>query len=78
MNPALPCEISGLPEKSPSLIEREALLLTMSVQGEHMGTGGTFFPPAAAKWGGFVLNASVLLFLHHRRLLCHLGQLRSY
>ncbi|KAF3695864.1 hypothetical protein EXN66_Car011540 [Channa argus] len=33
MNPLLPCEISGLPEKSPSLIEHESLLLPMSAQG---------------------------------------------
>lgn len=33
MSPPLPCEISGLPERSPSLIDRESRLLTMSAQG---------------------------------------------
>lgn len=33
MNPLLPCKISGLPEKSPSLIKCEFLLLAMSAQG---------------------------------------------
>lgn len=34
MSPPLPCEISGLPERSPSLIDRESRLLTMSAQGQ--------------------------------------------
>lgn len=48
MTPQPPCDISGLSEKKPSLIEHEHLSLTMSTQGWHIDSPPSVQSSAAA------------------------------
>lgn len=48
MTPQLPCDISGLSEKNPSLIAHEHLSLTMSAQGWHIDSLPSVQSSAAA------------------------------